>query len=75
LPILLIGVLIFIVYQKQDGLIQWEIDALNKTHKGLIVIGDTHIAPFKNFPYISIKVDSVQVYESKEDNASLILDV
>ncbi len=75
LPILLIGVLTFIVYQKQDGLIQGEIDALNKTHKGLIVIGDTHIAPFKNFPYISIKVDSVQIYESKAENASLILDV
>ena len=75
LPIVLIGVLVFIVYQKQDGLIQGEIDALNKTHKGLIVIGDTHIAPFKNFPYISIKVDSVQVYESKDKNADLILEV
>ena len=75
LPILLVGVLIFIIYQKQDGLIQGEIDALNKTHKGLIKIGDSHIAPFKNFPYISIKVDSVQVYESKEKNAALILDV
>lgn len=75
LPTFVTGVLIFIVYQKQDTLIQGEIDALNKTHKGLIVIGDTHIAPFKNFPYISLKVDSVQVYESKEENASLILDV
>ncbi|MEM9822561.1 MAG: AsmA-like C-terminal region-containing protein [Bacteroidota bacterium] len=75
LPLLLIGILIFILYQKQDHLVQGEIDALNKTHEGLIVIGDTHIAPFTNFPYISIKVDSVQIYESKEDNASLILDV
>jgi len=48
---------------------------LNKTHKGLIAIGDTHIAPYKNFPYISIKIDSVQVFESKEENAALILDV
>ncbi len=75
LPIVLVGVLVFVVYQKQDGLVQGEIDALNKTHQGLIVIGDTHIAPFKNFPYISVKVDSVQIYESKEENASLILDV
>ena len=75
LPIVLIGLVIFIVYQQQDGLVQGEIDALNKTHKGLIVIGDTHIAPFKNFPYISIKVDSVRVYESKEESASLLLDV
>ncbi|MEM9919617.1 MAG: AsmA-like C-terminal region-containing protein [Bacteroidota bacterium] len=75
LPVLLVGILIFIFYQKQDGLVQGEIDALNKTHKGLIVIGDTHIAPFKNFPYVSIKVDSLQIYESKEKNASPILDV
>jgi len=66
LPILSIGILIFIVYDKQDGLIQGEIDALNKTYKGLIVIGDTHIAPFKNFPNIFIKVGSVQFFESKE---------
>lgn len=75
IPIFLIGILTFIVYQKQDGLVQGEIDALNETQEGLIVIGDTHIAPFKNFPYISIKVDSVQVYESKVENAALILEV
>lgn len=74
-PLLFTGILSFIVYQKQDGLVQGEIDALNQLHKGLIEIGDTHIAPFKNFPYISIKVDSVQVYESKEQHASLILEV
>ena len=69
------GVLVFIVFQKQDALIQGELDALNKTYKGLIEIGETHIDPFKNFPYVSIKVDSVQIYESKDKNATLILDV
>lgn len=75
LPLFFIGILSFIIYQKQDGLVQGEIDALNQTYEGLIVIGDTHVAPFKNFPYISIKVDSIQVYESKEENAALILAV
>ena len=75
LPLLFIGVLLIVLYQKQDGLIQAEIEVLNKTHEGLIVVGDTHIAPFKNFPYISIKVDSIQIYESKEQDADLILDV
>ena len=76
LPLCLIGILIFIVFQKQNALINGEIDALNKTHKGLIVIGETHIAPFKNFPYISIKVDSVQFYEAKDKiDSALILDV
>jgi hypothetical protein len=75
LPLLFIGGVSFIIYQNQDGLVQGEIEALNKTCKGLIVIGDSHIAPFKNFPYFSVKVDSVQVYESKEKNAALILEV
>ena len=74
-PLLVVGILTFIIFQKQDGLVQSEIDALNQSYKGLIVIGDTHIAPFKNFPYTSIKIDSVQVYESKEQDAALILEV
>ena len=75
LPILITGILIFIVYQKQDGLIQGEINALNKMYNGLIVVGDSHIAPFKNFPYVSVKIDSVQIFESKKKNTSPILDV
>ena len=75
LPILLIGILVLIIFQRQDGIVQKEIDALNKTHQGLIVIGDSHIAPFKNFPYVSLKIDSVHVYETKDVNASHILEV
>ncbi len=75
LPILLFGILLLIVYIKQDDIIQGEIEAMNKKHKGLIVVGDTHLAPFENFPYISIKVDDVKIYESKSKDAELILDV
>lgn len=75
LPFLFIGAIILIVVQNQDELAQREIAALNKTHQGLIAIGETHIAPFKKFPYISVKVDSVQVYESKAQDAELILEV
>ena len=75
LPILLFGISIVIVNQAQGDLIQQEIDVLNNTHKGLIEVGNTNIDPFKNFPYVSVKVDSVQLYESKKEQASLILDV
>ena len=75
LPMLLLGVVSVIVYYKQDELIESEIAALNHMHKGMIVIGDTHVAPFKNFPYISIKVDSVQVFESKAKHATPVIDV
>ena len=75
LPILLFGILLLIVYVKQDDIIQGEIDAMNKNHKGLIVVGDTHLAPFEDFPYISIKIDDVKIYETKTEDAAAILDV
>lgn len=75
LPIALFGVLLLVVYFNQDAIIQHEIDKMNKHHSGLILVGDTHLAPFESFPFISIKVDDVRVLESKEDGAPVILDV
>ena len=71
------GILLSIIYANQDAIVQQQIDAVNETHKGLIVVGNTHLAPFENFPYISIKIDDVQVFESKSttENAPPILDV
>jgi hypothetical protein len=75
LPVLLFAALVGYVYWRQDAIVQAEIEAMNRHHQGLIVVGDTHVAPFENFPYISIKIDNVRIYESKADDASLILDV
>lgn len=75
LPIFLFGSLILYVYLKQDDIIQSQIEEMNKHHKGLIVVGESHIAPFAEFPYMSIKIDDVKIYENKEDHAPVILDV
>lgn len=75
LPVLLFTVVLLIVYFKQDAIIQGEIDAMNASHHGYIEIGDTHLAPFENFPDISIKIDHVRVWEHKYDDAPIILDV
>jgi len=48
---------------------------MNKGHKGLLKIGDTHLAPFEDFPNISFKIDDVRIYETKDDKAKAILDV
>ena len=50
IPIILFSVVLLIVYINQDEIIQSEVDALNKGHKGQVFIGDTHLEPFKNFP-------------------------
>ena len=75
LPILLFGILLLIIYSKQDEIIQSQIAKMNEEHKGLIIVGDTHLSPFENFPYISIKIDDVEIHETKADDSPIILDV
>ena len=75
LPMLLFSSAILIIYLKQDAIVQSQINTMNKEHIGLIKIGDTHLAPFENFPNISLKIDDVQIFETKDENKTAILDV
>ncbi|MDN5210777.1 AsmA-like C-terminal region-containing protein [Fulvivirgaceae bacterium BMA12] len=74
-PVLIFSILLSYIYVEQDNILQDQITTLNRQHKGLIVVGDSHLSPFENFPYISIKVDDVRVYEAKGDETSVIVDV
>ena len=75
IPVLLLGVLVLYVQNNQSDIVKDQITALNKDHKGLINVGESELALFENFPYVSIKVDSVAIFESKKENADLIMDV
>jgi len=79
LPVLLLLIVftavVTVVYMNQDEIVKGQIEALNESHAGLISIADTHLAPFKDFPYISLKVDSVKIMETKAKDAAVILDV
>ncbi|MEP0265377.1 AsmA-like C-terminal region-containing protein [Dokdonia sp.] len=74
-PIVLVGGLILYIQSNQSEIIKGEIAKLNQEHKGLISVGESELSLFGNFPHISIKVDDVQVFETKEDNAPIIMDV
>ncbi|MEO0528008.1 MAG: AsmA-like C-terminal region-containing protein [Bacteroidota bacterium] len=74
-PILTVGGLIFHIQSNQSEIIKGEIAKLNKEHKGLITVGESELSIFRNFPYISIKVEDVQIFETKENNAPIIADV
>ncbi len=63
------------VYSKQETILQNQIAELNTQHAGLISVGKSHVSLFKNFPDISFKVDDVEVFESKADNAPEIMRV
>ncbi|WP_271782411.1 AsmA family protein [Aquimarina algiphila] len=74
-PILSVGGLMLYIQSNQSEIIKEEIAKLNKEHEGLISVGKSELSLFSNFPYISIKVYDVKILETKEDNASVIMDV
>ncbi|MCW5910846.1 MAG: membrane biogenesis protein [Cyclobacteriaceae bacterium] len=74
-PVILFGVLIGVLYWKQDSIVQQLIDTANRDFAGELEIQGSHIAPFANFPYVSIDLDHVRVYESKDKNGAVLLDV
>jgi len=74
-PTLLFFTLILIVYWKQDAIVQELISRLNEDFTGEIEIEDSHVSPFENFPYISINLDNVKIFEDKENHKDSILEV
>jgi len=63
------------LYGYQDKIVQELVSGLNEDFDGALVIEDTNIKPFVNFPYISLAIKNVQVFEDKEDMFAPILDV
>ncbi|UKN02091.1 AsmA family protein [Paracrocinitomix mangrovi] len=74
-PILLFFTVVLIVYIKQDAIVQELISDLNEDFVGKIEIEDSHVSPFENFPYISIDLDNVKIYEDKDSNKDPIVEV
>lgn len=74
-PIIAFTAIVIVAYVKQDTIVQSQITMLNANYSGKIEVGNSHLAPFANFPYISIKIDNVVIRESKAINAAVILDV
>ncbi|MDB4292165.1 AsmA-like C-terminal region-containing protein [Maribacter sp.] len=74
-PILVAGGLVLYIQSNQSEIIKGEIAKLNQEHEGRISIGESELSLFSNFPYISIKVDDVQIFETKEDKAPIIMNV
>ena len=64
-PVLLFTTVVIIAYYKQDTIVQDLIKTANKDFTGLIRIKGSHISPFSNFPYISIDLEELEVFEGK----------
>ena len=64
-PPVLFTIVIAIFYWKQDAIVQELISTLNEDFKGKVEIGESHVSPFENFPYISIDAQEVKIFEDK----------
>lgn len=74
-PILFFGAFIGAVYIKQDQIVKELVTTLNEDFKGRIELDDSHVSPFVNFPYVSIDLDHVRIFEGKEAAHQSLLDV
>jgi len=64
-----------IIYAKQGQIVQQLIETLNTDFRGELEVRDSHVEPFANFPYISIDLEEVKVFETKEDHSNVIADI
>lgn len=72
--LVLVGIVLSIVMWKQDEVVQHILTYANQHYKGKITLKGSHIAPFANFPYISIDLEELKIYESKDESIPPILD-
>ncbi|HLP13249.1 MAG TPA: AsmA-like C-terminal region-containing protein [Flavobacteriales bacterium] len=72
-PIVLFFALVGILYWKQDAIVQHLLSSMNEDFKGRIEITGSHISPFEEFPYISIDLEGVKIYEDKKTHKKPIL--
>ena len=75
IPVILFTLFVGIIYYYQDSIVQHAIGIANKDMKGRFSVSGSHIAPFANFPQISIDLEHVKVYESKKKNADCLVHV
>ncbi len=75
IPIALLGALLLYIHSAQDEIIRDEITSLNQQYQGLISIDNSKLSLFGNFPYVSMKLYNLRIYETKEDNAPKIMDI
>ena len=75
LPILLFTLTVTLVYYNQESIVQHFVKTANEDFKGQISVKGSHIAPFANFPYISIDIEGFSVHEDKDLEKIAVVDI
>ncbi|MFO7703016.1 MAG: AsmA-like C-terminal region-containing protein [Psychroflexus maritimus] len=72
LPLLFFTAASLYLISQKDELTQKAIADYSKTIQGRIEVAHTKISPFENFPYISIDLQDVLVFENKTTNQAFV---
>lgn len=72
---LIVLAIVGVVYFKKDELISKALEELNEGLAGRLVIKDTSISPFENFPYVSIDLKDIELYETKASGEEAIVKI
>ncbi len=64
--LVLAGIAAGILYSQQQRLVELAVKELNKQLPGQLAVGGSEISLFQNYPYISIALNKVQFYPSKQ---------
>jgi hypothetical protein len=63
---------IILLYSQQKTLTQKAIGILNEKFVGKLMINDSQIAPFANFPYVSIDLKGIAFFDGKTEDSNII---
>jgi hypothetical protein len=66
--ILLVVIAVAILYNQQQRVVNLALAELNKQLPGELVIANSEISAFENFPYVSIRLNKTQFYATKQRN-------
>ncbi len=73
LPVLIISTAAIYLHYRQDIIVKELLLELNSDFNGKVELSDSHISFFQSFPYISIDLENLKIYETKALNESPIL--
>ncbi len=74
-PVLLFSIAVLIVYLNQQKIAQYILDEVNSGIKGKVTMSYSSVAPFADFPYITVDLHDVKLYQTKLPDAEAIADV
>ncbi len=71
---LLFGGTIYLLHTKQDSIVQELLAKANEDFVGRIELNDSHISFIEDFPYISIDLENLEVWDNKSDTSKKLLE-